>query len=108
MLTFSLFWKTLTAWSHCSTESWFKDWSQLLKPLLVSTSQRRTRKKLNQGTVVAAGPGVTDPTTGKLIPVAVKAGDKVLLPNFGGSSVKVGEEEYLLYTDREILAKIEN
>ncbi|KAF5213543.1 10 kDa heat shock protein, mitochondrial [Clavispora lusitaniae] len=85
---------------------------QRLKPATQTSTgiyiPEKNQEKLNQGTVVAAGPGVTDPTTGKLIPVAVKAGDKVLLPNFGGSSVKVGEEEYLLYTDREILAKIEN
>jgi chaperonin GroES len=37
----------------------------------------------------------------------VKAGDRVLLPSFGGNPVKVGDEEYLLYTDKEILAKIE-
>lgn len=57
--------------------------------------------------MVAAGPGITDPSTGNVTPVAVKAGDKVLLPNFGGAPVKVGDEEFLLFSDREILAKIE-
>lgn len=62
---------------------------------------------MNQATVIAVGPGITNTTTGQVIPVSVKAGDKVLLPSFGGNPVKVGEEEYLLYTDKEILAKIE-
>ena len=65
------------------------------------------QEKLNQATVIAVGPGITNTTTGQVIPVSVKAGDKVLLPSFGGNPVKVGEEEYLLYTDKEILAKIE-
>lgn len=56
--------------------------------------------------MIAAGPGATD-ANGKIVPVSVQAGDKVLLPSFGGSPVKVGDEEYLLYSDREILAKIE-
>lgn len=85
---------------------------QRLKPATQTSSgiyiPEKNQEKLNQGTVIAAGPGVTDPTSGKLIPVAVQAGDKVLLPNFGGAAVKVGEEEYFLYSDREILAKIEN
>ncbi|EMG49976.1 10 kDa heat shock protein, mitochondrial [Candida maltosa Xu316] len=67
----------------------------------------KNQEKLNQATVVAVGPGITNTTTGQLIPVSVQAGDKVLLPNFGGSPVKVGEEEYLLFSDKEILAKIE-
>lgn len=85
---------------------------QRIKPATKTTSgiyiPEKNQEKLNQGTVIAAGPGVTDVTSGKLIPVAVQAGDKVLLPNFGGSPVKVGEEEYLLFSDREILAKIDN
>lgn len=83
---------------------------QRLKPSNKTASglyiPEKNQEKINQGTVISAGPGITD-TTGKLIPTAVKPGDKVLLPSFGGSTVKVGEEEYLLYSDREILAKIE-
>lgn len=85
---------------------------QRIKPATQTTSgiyiPEKNQEKLNEGTVVAAGPGITDPTTGKLIPVAVQPGDRVLLPNFGGAPVKVGEDEFLLYNDREILAKIEN
>lgn len=43
---------------------------------------------------------------GQRIPMSVAAGDKVLIPQFGGSTVKVGEEEYHLFRDSEILAKI--
>lgn len=39
-------------------------------------------------------------------PVSVQAGDRVLLPGWGGSAIKVGEEEYYLFRDAEILAKV--
>lgn len=84
---------------------------QRLKPQTQTASgifiPEKNQEKLNQGTVVAAGPGSINPTTGKLDPVVLQAGDKVLLPPFGGNPVKVGEEEYLLYSDKEILAKID-
>jgi chaperonin GroES len=38
--------------------------------------------------------------------MSVKAGDKVLLPSFGGQPIKVGDEEYTLFRDAEILAKL--
>lgn len=85
---------------------------QRLKPITKTATgiyiPEKNQEKLNQGTVIAAGPGITNTTTGQVIPTSVKAGDKVLLPNFGGNPVKIGEEEYLLYTDKEILAKIED
>ncbi len=45
---------------------------------------------LNYGTIIEAGPGSHD-NNGKLIPMSLKVGDKVLLPEFGGSKVKLGE-----------------
>ena len=83
---------------------------QRLKPATKTSTgiyiPEKNQEKLNQATVIAVGPGITNTTTGQVIPVSVKAGDKVLLPSFGGNPVKVGEED-LLYTDKEILAKIE-
>ncbi|KAF5745195.1 10 kDa chaperonin-like [Tripterygium wilfordii] len=48
--------------------------------------------KLNSGKVVAVGPGGRD-REGKVIPVSVKEGDTVLLPDYGGTEVKLGEKE---------------
>ncbi|KAJ5690777.1 10 kDa heat shock protein [Penicillium macrosclerotiorum] len=62
-------------------------------------------KEQNEAKVLAVGPGAID-RDGKRIPMGVSAGDKVLIPQFGGSPIKVGEEEYTLYRDSEILAKI--
>nr|VDC65740.1 unnamed protein product [Brassica rapa] len=48
--------------------------------------------KLNSGRVIAVGPGSRD-KDGKLIPVSVKEGDTVLLPEYGGTQVKLGEKD---------------
>ncbi|XP_073057664.1 10 kDa chaperonin, mitochondrial-like [Primulina eburnea] len=58
--------------------------------------------KLDSGKVVAVGQGLRD-KAGNLIPVAVKEGDTVLLPEYGGTQVKLGEKEYHLYRDEDIL-----
>lgn len=85
---------------------------QRLKPKTQTSTgiyiPEKNQEKLNQGTVISAGPGLFNPNTGDVVPVTVKSGDKVLLPPFGGNPVKVGEDEYLLYTDKELLAKIED
>ncbi|KFY83697.1 hypothetical protein V500_09965 [Pseudogymnoascus sp. VKM F-4518 (FW-2643)] len=62
-------------------------------------------KELNEARVLAVGPGGLD-KEGKNVKPSVKAGDKVLIPQYGGSPVKVGEEEYALFRDYELLAKI--
>lgn len=51
--------------------------------------------QLNSGKVVAVGPGARD-RDGKLIPVSVKEGDTVLLPEYGGATVNLGEKEYAI------------
>ncbi|TKA66567.1 hypothetical protein B0A55_08272 [Friedmanniomyces simplex] len=63
------------------------------------------QKELNQANVLAVGPGALD-KKGNRLPMGVSTGDKVLIPQYGGSPFKVGEEEYSLFRDSEILAKI--
>lgn len=41
--------------------------------------------------MIAVGPGAPD-KDGRIVPTIVKTGDKVLLPGWGGNSIKVGEE----------------
>ncbi|CUS09109.1 unnamed protein product, partial [Tuber aestivum] len=59
-----------------------------------------TVEKLSEAKVLAVGPGGTD-KEGKRIEVSVKPGDRVLIPQYGGSPVKVGDEEYHLFRDHE-------
>jgi len=61
---------------------------------------------LPEATVIAVGPGAPD-KDGKIVPTTVKAGEKVLLPGWGGNSIKLGDEEFFLFRDSEILAKIQ-
>ncbi|KZV22479.1 hypothetical protein F511_19699 [Dorcoceras hygrometricum] len=61
--------------------------------------------KLNSGKVVSVGPGYHN-KEGKLIPVNLKEGDTVLLPEYGGTEVKLGEKEYHLYRDDDILGTL--
>ncbi|KAJ2725408.1 mitochondrial heat shock protein Hsp10 [Coemansia sp. Benny D115] len=66
-------------------------------------------EKLHEGVVVAVGPGnVTK--EGSVIPTGLAEGDRVLLPNYGGSPIKLDsfkDKEYLLYRAEEILAKLQ-
>lgn len=50
--------------------------------------------QLNSGKVVAVGPGARS-RDGNVIPVTVKEGDVVLLPEYGGTEVKLGDKEYV-------------
>lgn len=57
-------------------------------------------KELNEAKVLAVGPGGVD-KEGRRIEMSVRPGDKVVIPQYGGSSVKVGEEEYHILRDHE-------
>ncbi|CAO3698459.1 unnamed protein product [Rhizopus stolonifer] len=65
----------------------------------------KAQEALNEGVIVAVGKGALN-KEGKHIPLQVNAGDKVILPPFGGNPVKVQGEEYFLFRDSEILAKV--
>ena len=54
--------------------------------------------------MLAVGPGLTT-KDGNVVPIPLKVGDKVLLPEYGGSLVTLGEEEGYIYRSDEILAK---
>ena len=62
--------------------------------------------KLNEGRVVAVGPGGRA-SDGSVIPPAVKEGDDVLLPEYGGSKIEVDGKEMYLYRDDDLLGVIE-
>ena len=49
--------------------------------------------QINEGRVLATGPGRRNLSNGELIPVAVKEGDKVLLPEYGGQTLKLEGKE---------------
>ena len=64
------------------------------------------KEKPQQGLVIEVGRGkLTE--EGKLIPMNVKKGDKVLMPKYGGTEVKIDDKEYQLVREDDILAIIE-
>ena len=56
-----------------------------------------------QGKVIAVGPGKRL-SSGKRIAIEVKKGDKVLFTKYGPSEIKVGDKEYLIAKEEDILA----
>lgn len=64
------------------------------------------KEKPQMGEIVAVGTGVYD-DHGKLIPMIVKVGQKVLYKKWGGDEVKVGNDEWKLVRQTDILAIVE-
>jgi chaperonin GroES len=60
------------------------------------------KEKPQQGEVVAVGPGGRD-ESGKLIPIDVKAGDRVLFGKWSGTEVKIDGVEYLIMKESDIM-----
>ena len=58
------------------------------------------------GVVLEAGPGQYD-SNGKIIPMQIKVGDTVMLPEYGGTKVKLNEQELHIFRDSDIVAKME-
>ncbi|AZG10366.1 MULTISPECIES: co-chaperone GroES [Pigmentiphaga] len=63
-------------------------------------------EKPDQGEVLAVGPGKKT-EDGKVLPVDVKVGDKVLFGKYAGQAVKVDGDELLVIREEEILAVIQ-
>jgi len=64
------------------------------------------KEKPQQGKVMAVGKGrVSD--EGKVIPLDVKAGDKILFGKYSGSEIKVDGEELLIMREEDILGVVE-
>ena len=63
------------------------------------------KEKPQEGQVVAVGPGRVA-ENGNRVPVDVAEGDVVLYSKYGGTEVKVGGEEYLVLSARDVLAVV--
>ena len=60
------------------------------------------KEKPQQGEVVAVGPGGRD-EAGKLIPIDLKAGDRVLFGKWSGTEVKIDGVEYLIMKESDVM-----
>jgi len=64
------------------------------------------KEKPQQGEVLAVGPGRRSDTTGEIIPLDVKVGDKVVYSKYGGTEITEGGEDLLILNGRDVLAKV--
>ena len=70
---------------------------------IILTSQ--SKEKPQEAEVVAVGPGVK--VDGKVVPVEVKVGDKVVYSKYAGMEVKYQGTEYIVVKESDILAVVE-
>ncbi len=64
------------------------------------------KEKPQEGQVVAVGPGARD-ESGKVIPLDVKAGDRILFGKWSGTEVKIDGEELLVMKESDIMGIVE-
>jgi chaperonin GroES len=64
------------------------------------------KEKPQEAEVVAVGPGKIN-DDGKRSPMDVKAGDRILIGKYSGSEIKIGDEDYVILREDEILAVLE-
>ena len=64
------------------------------------------KEKPQEGEVVAVGPGARD-EAGMLVPIDVRAGDRVLFGKWSGSEVKIDGEELLIMKESDVMGVIE-
>ena len=64
------------------------------------------QEKPMEGEIVACGPGARD-ESGKLVPLDVKAGDRILFGKWSGTEVKLNGEELLIMKESDIMGILE-
>ncbi|MDH7482408.1 MAG: co-chaperone GroES [Armatimonadota bacterium] len=64
------------------------------------------KERPQEGEVIAVGPGKTM-ENGKVVPMEVKVGDKVIYSKYGGTEIKIGSEEYVVLRQDDVLAIVQ-
>ena len=64
------------------------------------------KEKPQEGEVIAAGPGARD-ESGKVVPLDLKAGDRVLFGKWSGTEVRIDGEDLLIMKESDIMGVIE-
>ena len=65
-------------------------------------------EKPQEGTIEAVGNGRYNEQTGKRVELDVKVGDRVMYAKYAGSEVKVDDVDYLILSEKDILAVVGN
>ena len=64
------------------------------------------KEKPQEGKIIAVGPGARD-ENGKVQPLDVKAGDRILFGKWSGTEVKIDGEDYLIMNESDIMGVVE-
>jgi chaperonin GroES len=64
------------------------------------------KEKPQEGEIIAVGPGARD-EAGKLVPLDVKAGDRILFGKWSGTEVKIDGQDYLIMKESDVMGIIE-
>ena len=64
------------------------------------------KEKPSQGEVIAVGPGARD-EQGKVLPMSLKIGDRILFGKWSGTEVKIDGEELLIMKESDVLGVLE-
>jgi chaperonin GroES len=64
------------------------------------------KEKPQEGKIVAVGPGARD-ESGKLVPLDVKAGDRILFGKWSGTEVKIDGDDLLIMKESDVLGIVE-
>lgn len=65
----------------------------------------QAKEKPQEAEVVAVGPGAT--VDGKIVPMQVKVGDKIIYSKYAGTEIKIDDIEYIIVKEADILAIVE-
>jgi len=65
------------------------------------------KEKPQQAEVVAVGPGRWDEDGKKRVPMEIEVGDIVVYAKYSGNDIKVDHEEYLILSEKDVLAKVQ-
>ncbi|NJP04394.1 MAG: co-chaperone GroES [Chloroflexaceae bacterium] len=65
-----------------------------------------TKERPQEGVVLAVGPGQRD-DQGRLVPMEIQVGNRVLFAKYGGTEFKIDDEEYLILAERDVLGIVQ-
>ncbi len=64
------------------------------------------KEKPQEGEIIGVGPGARD-ESGKLVPLDVKVGDRILFGKWSGTEVKIDGQEYLIMKESDVMGIVE-
>ena len=64
------------------------------------------KEKPQEGEVIAVGPGARD-ESGKLIPIDIKAGDRILFGKWSGTEIKIEGEDLIIMKESDVMGVVE-